>query len=44
MGSGCILAKSFKVKLNTKSSTESELVADNLAEALFIHFFQLTFV
>ena len=41
MGSGCILAKSYKIKLNTKSSTESELVAasDNLGEALFIREF-----
>ena len=41
VGSSCILAKSYKIKLNTKSFTESELVAasDHLGEALFIHEF-----
>ena len=41
MGSGCSLAKPYQIKLSTKSSTESELVAasDNLGEALFIHEF-----
>jgi hypothetical protein len=38
LGEGSVLSKSYKIKMNAKSSTEAELIAasDNLGEAMWL--------